>query len=103
MGEVETELSTGQSTLEQITQAVLGQRQALTQAMAQELTVSHYAGAQAQQVGGCSQCGRTLRARGTPARTVSTLVGELPLERPYFILSRVSAWILSAGFHAGPE
>ncbi|MGH9955764.1 MAG: hypothetical protein ACREBC_01380 [Pyrinomonadaceae bacterium] len=35
MGEVETELSTEQPTLEQITQAVLGQRQALTQAMAE--------------------------------------------------------------------
>lgn len=95
MDEVETELSTEQPTLEQITQAVLGQREALSETMAQEVIVRHYAEAQAQQVVGCSQCGRTLRARGTPAPTVSTLVGELQLERPYFILSGVSAWIRS--------
>lgn len=84
MDEVEAELDAEQPTLEEITKAVLRQRQALTQGMAQELIACHYPGALAQQVAGCPHCGRTLRARGNPGRTLSTLAGELQLERPYF-------------------
>lgn len=76
----------------------MGQRQALTQAMAQELIVNHYAGAQAQQVVGCSQCGRTLserRERADVQGAVAKLTKEVTYETACELLADLTGITVS--------
>jgi hypothetical protein len=71
-------------TLATVTQAVLAARQELTGAIVTGLIEHTHAEVLAQHTAPCPHCGRELLARGTPRRTVETLVGEVHLERPYF-------------------
>lgn len=74
----------GPVTLATLTQAVLAARQELTGAIVTELIEQTHPEVLAQQTASCPHCGRELLARGTPCRTVETLVGAVRLERPYF-------------------
>lgn len=72
------------TTLAQVTQAVFALRQELTGAIVAGLVQQAHPQALQQQTAACPHCGRPLTARGTPARTVETLLGAVRLERPYF-------------------
>lgn len=72
------------ATLAQMTQAVFAGRQELTAAIVTGLVQQVHPEALQQKIAPCPHCGRPLTARGTPARTVETLLGAVRLERPYF-------------------
>ncbi len=70
--------------LEELPRTVFDMRQELTGVITESLVVQRYGQALKQQSMGCSQCGRTLRARQTASRRMKTMVGKVSLQRPYF-------------------
>ena len=75
-------------TLEEVTQVVFAMRGDLTGIVAEALVEQRHGEALAQQTMPCPHCGRLLHARGTPNRTVETMVGNVSLARPYFYCTR---------------
>ncbi|HDN80138.1 MAG TPA: ISKra4 family transposase [Chloroflexi bacterium] len=75
-------------TLEQVTQVVFEMRQELTGMITEVLVGQAHAEALEQQTMPCPHCGRMLHARGSPNRTVETMVGAVSLSRPYFYCVR---------------
>lgn len=75
-------------TLDQVTQAVFAMRQELTGMITEALVEQRHGQALQQQAMPCLHCGRLLRARGSPGRTVETMVGAVSLTRPYFYCVR---------------
>src|ERR687891_528622 len=49
----------------------------------------------------CPQCGRRVAARGVVTRKVETLVGEVELARPVFLLGALWAGLCAAGYDLG--
>jgi hypothetical protein len=86
--QVEDRVKEPQSTLEELTQAVLALRQELTQAVTEGLVEQAHRAALEQRTAVCPQCGQTLSARVPQERTVETLVGAIRLRRPYFYCER---------------
>jgi len=84
LDQVEEQVTEESPTLEQVTQEIFATRQELTGMIAEMLVKQAYAEALEQQTMPCPQCGRLLRARGSPNRTVETMVGMVSLARPYF-------------------
>jgi hypothetical protein len=84
LDQVEAEMKESKPTLQQITQAVFNRRQELTEAVTEGLIESRYGAEQEQDLRTCPDCGRVLRARGAPARTLETMVGTIRVKRPYF-------------------
>ena len=85
---LEEQLPEEKPTLEQMTQAVFAMRQELTGMITETLVAQRHGQALERQKMACPHCGRLLRARGSPARTVETMVGEVSLARPYFYCVR---------------
>ncbi len=81
---VELGMKEAKPTLEHITGEVLKLRQELTEEVTQIFIEGRYQQEQEQQVDQCPSCGRLLRARGQPGRSVETMVGTIELKRPYF-------------------
>jgi hypothetical protein len=75
-------------TLEEVTQVVFAMRGELTGMVAEALVEQRHREALVQQTMPCPHCGRLLRARGAPNRTVETMVGNVSLARPYFYCTR---------------
>lgn len=71
-------------TLEQITGEVFKLRQELTAAVTKALIAGRYQPEQERQYYQCPGCGRTLRERGKPGRSVETMVGTIEIRRPYY-------------------
>jgi hypothetical protein len=88
LGVVEKRLQGEKPTLEQVTQVVFAMRQELTGMITEMLVAQKHGQALEQQTMACPHCGRLLRARGSPSRTVETMVGEISLARPYFYCVR---------------
>ena len=82
--QVEAEMKESKPTLRQITQAVFNRRQELTEAVTEGLIESRYGAEQEQDLRTCPDCGRVLRARRAPGRSVETMVGTIRVKRPYF-------------------
>jgi hypothetical protein len=84
LDQVEERVPEKTPTLEQVTRELFATRQELTGMIAEMLVKQAYAEALEQQTMPCPQCGGLLRVRGSPNRTVETMVGMLSLARPYF-------------------
>jgi hypothetical protein len=85
------------ASLDVLTSVVLTSRQELTGRVTEALVRQRHIQALGQKNAPCPHCGRLLPVRGLVSRTVETLVGEVSLERPYFLLSGVQARVLSPG------
>lgn len=81
-------------TLDQVTQVVFAMRHELTGMITEALVEQRHRQTLQQQTMPCPYCGRLLRARGSPTRTVETMVGAVSLTRPYFYCIRCQK-----GFH----
>ncbi len=84
---VETQMSERGSsppTLMEITEALSQERCGLTAAWVEAFVERRHGPYWAQEEAACPKCGRLLRARPSRSRTVETLLGPVPLERPYF-------------------
>ncbi len=84
---VETQMSEHGSTpptLMEITEAVSQERSGLTAAVVEAFIERRHGQFLAQEEAACPKCERVLRARPSRSRTVETLLGPVPLERPYF-------------------
>ena len=88
LDQVEERVPEKAPTLEQVTQAVFAMRQELTGMITEAMVERGHGQALQQQTMPCSRCGRLLRARGSPNRTVETMVGAVSLTRPYFYCVR---------------
>jgi len=88
---VEERLPEKTPTLDQVTQAVFAMRHELTGMITEALVEQRHRQTLQQQTIPCPHCGRLLRARGSPARTVETMVGAVSLTRPYFYCLRCQA------------
>ena len=75
-------------TLEDLTGAIFSFRGELTGKVVEAFVERFHASVLDQVEAICPECGVVLRARGTPRRTVETLVGEVHLSRPYFYCVR---------------
>ena len=84
LDEVEARVSEEGASLEEIVQAAFETRDELTGMEAESLIESRHADALEQMTMSCPECGRTVRARAAPTRTVETMVGKVSLRRPYF-------------------
>ena len=71
-------------TLMEITEAVSQERSGLTAAVVEAFIERRHGQFLAQEEAACPKCERVLRARPSRSRTVETLLGPVPLERPYF-------------------
>ena len=78
------EESTRQPTLMDLIQVVREERGGFTGALTQAFVESRYDAYLHQEEAACPKCQRTLKARPAVTRTVETLVGPVPLKRPYF-------------------
>jgi len=85
---VEERLPEKRPTLDQVTQAVFAMRHELTGMITEALVEQRHRQTLQQQTMPCPHCGRLLRARRSPARTVETMVGAVSLTRPYFYCIR---------------
>ena len=81
---VEEQMKEPKPTLEQLTRAVWDRRQELTGSLTEALLEQRYEAEQGQRSAPCPQCGRPVTARAVVSRRVSTLVGEVEVDRPYF-------------------
>ena len=84
---VETQMSEHGSTpptLMEITEAVSQERSGLTAAVVEAFIERRHGQFLAPEEAACPKCERVLRARPSRSRTVETLLGPVPLERPYF-------------------
>ena len=84
---VETQMSEHGSTpptLMEITEAVSQEHSGLTAAVVEAFIERRHGQFLAQEEAACPKCERVLRARPSRSRTVETLLGPVPLERPYF-------------------
>jgi hypothetical protein len=88
LDQVEGRVTEERPTLEQLTQEIFATRQDLTGMVAEALVGQAYAETLGQQTMPCPHCGRILSARGSPNRTVETMVGAVSLTRPYFYCVR---------------
>ena len=68
----------------EITEAVSQERSGLTAAVVEAFIERRHGQFLAQEEAACPKCERVLRARPSRSRTVETLLGPVPLERPYF-------------------
>jgi hypothetical protein len=71
-----------------VTETVWKLRQELTGGIAETILTQAHGGEQSRQHARCAQCERALQARPAVARTVETMVGAVPIERPYFYCPR---------------
>jgi len=84
LDQVEGQLPDAKLTLAQVSETILGLRQALTAGVAQTMVAHYYQDELCRTHLNCETCQRPLKARPAVPRTVETLVGALELERPYF-------------------
>jgi hypothetical protein len=84
LDQVERRMKEKPPTLDQSTQTVFELRQDLLGHVTKGLLEQARRQTLEQATACCPQCGRTLAARGPVRRTVETLVGPVPLKRPYF-------------------
>ena len=71
-------------TLAAVTETGWALRQVLTGSLIETIMAHTHQDEYTRQQSHCPQCARFLNARGPVQRTVETLVGSVPLERPYF-------------------
>jgi hypothetical protein len=81
---LEEHMTEPKPTLEQLTRAVWERRQELTGRLTTALLERRYEAEQGQRSAPCPQCGRIVAARAVVSRRVSTLVGGVEVDRPYF-------------------
>jgi Uncharacterised protein family (UPF0236) len=84
LDELEIQLPETAPTLAQVSETIWVLRQQLTGAVAQTIVDHCHQDEHRRTHLHCASCERRLTARPAVARTVSTLVGDLELERPYF-------------------
>lgn len=84
LDKLEAEVSEDKPSLEELTQAAFALGPELTGMVTESLIENRYSDALEQQTMSCPACGRVLRARAAPTRTVETMVGRMSLRRPYF-------------------
>ena len=70
--------------LAEVTEAVWQLRQELTGGLSETIVAHAHGGERTRQSARCPQCDRRLPARSVVARTVETMVGPVPVERPCF-------------------
>jgi hypothetical protein len=81
---LEEQLSTPESPLAEVTEAIWNLRQDLTGGLSETILAHAHRGERTRTQAQCPQCERRLTARPPVTRTVETMVGTVQLERPYF-------------------
>jgi len=81
---LQEQLPNPQTRLAEVTEAVWQLRQELTGGLSETIVEHAHRGELPRQSARCPQCHRQLPARPVVSRTVETMVGPVPVERPYF-------------------
>jgi hypothetical protein len=81
---LQEELPDPQTSLAEVTAAVLKLRQDLTGGLSETIVEQAHGSERTRSYTRCPQCGRRLKARPVVSRTVDTMVGPVHVERPYF-------------------
>ena len=102
LDQVEGRVTEERPTLEQLRREIFAMRQDLTGMVAEALVGQAYAEALEQQRMPCPHCGRILSARGSPDRTVETMVGAVSLTRPYFYCVQCRNYSCAKAHRDGP-
>jgi hypothetical protein len=80
---LEAQLPEPAPTLTQVTETVWTLRQELTGGLTETIVEHAHRGESTRQQTRCPQCDRFLQARAPVSRPVETMVGAVPIERPY--------------------